>query len=330
MTYYLLGAMVSFIPRKLNMWKKHLFMVLLIALSFAIGVLDFLTGPFFQFSYFFIIPVGFASWYNGRLYGLMLAMVLPALQCLYFWNSWESTFGTIDISLNLLMQCLIFSAFTELIYRVAQNRSFRIQMLECLPVGMWVVDRNGRLMQTNLEGRGIWGGNPKAGPGEGNGPKLWQHGSGIPIEPGERPVMRALLRGESSKNEVLDMETPDGAKVVILSSAAPVRDVGGKIMGAVVINQDITEAKRLEKEREELIISLEDARKNIKILSGLLPICANCKKIRENNGTWEQMESYIHTHSEAEFSHGICPDCMHKLYPEYVIDGGLQEKSEVE
>jgi hypothetical protein len=52
-------------------------------------------------------------------------------------------------------------------------------------------------------------------------------------------------------------------------------------------------------------------------LSGLLPICANCKRIRDDTGYWQQVETYIHHRSDADFSHGICPDCMSKLYPDY-------------
>ena len=52
-------------------------------------------------------------------------------------------------------------------------------------------------------------------------------------------------------------------------------------------------------------------------ISGMLPICANCKKIRDDKGYWNQIEAYIGDHSEAEFSHGICPDCAKKLYPEF-------------
>jgi hypothetical protein len=66
---------------------------------------------------------------------------------------------------------------------------------------------------------------------------------------------------------------------------------------------------RLEKER------LEQALSQIRTLRGLLPICANCKKIRDDKGYWNQLESYIHDHSEAKLSHGICPGCMKKLYP---------------
>lgn len=60
---------------------------------------------------------------------------------------------------------------------------------------------------------------------------------------------------------------------------------------------------------------LVDAEKKIKILSGFLSTCSNCKKIRDDDGEWRQMEYYIRTHSEAEFSHGMCPECIKKLYP---------------
>lgn len=70
------------------------------------------------------------------------------------------------------------------------------------------------------------------------------------------------------------------------------------------------------KEREKLIAELETAVLKVKQLSGLLPICASCKKIRDEKGQWQQIETYIQNHSEADFSHGICPECSCKLYPE--------------
>lgn len=67
----------------------------------------------------------------------------------------------------------------------------------------------------------------------------------------------------------------------------------------------------------ELNRELKKALTEIKKLTGLLPICASCKKIRNDKGYWEQLEVYIEDHSDAQFSHGICPDCAKKLYPEY-------------
>ncbi len=75
--------------------------------------------------------------------------------------------------------------------------------------------------------------------------------------------------------------------------------------------------KQAEEERERLIAELQKALSEVKTLSGLLPICASCKSIRDDKGYWKQIESYIKDHSEAEFSHGICPDCIKKLYPEF-------------
>jgi len=76
--------------------------------------------------------------------------------------------------------------------------------------------------------------------------------------------------------------------------------------------------QRLEEKNENLAKALE----KVKQLSGLLPICCGCKKIRDDEGYWEQIESYISHHSEAEFSHGICPKCLVKLYPKLVDDDG--------
>ncbi|MDO9110649.1 MAG: hypothetical protein Q7U40_08340, partial [Desulfatirhabdiaceae bacterium] len=83
------------------------------------------------------------------------------------------------------------------------------------------------------------------------------------------------------------------------------------------LRQEAAESKRIETEREKLIRELHKALSRVKQLSGLLPICASCKKIREDSGYWTQIETYVKDHSEAEFSHGICPECAEKLYPEF-------------
>ncbi|HOJ32589.1 MAG TPA: hypothetical protein PKY35_09820 [Candidatus Hydrogenedentes bacterium] len=76
--------------------------------------------------------------------------------------------------------------------------------------------------------------------------------------------------------------------------------------------------KRTDLERERLITELQAALAQIKTLSGLIPICASCKKIRDDKGYWSQVEEYIRAHSDVEFTHSICPECMKKLYPEVV------------
>lgn len=96
------------------------------------------------------------------------------------------------------------------------------------------------------------------------------------------------------------------------------RDQKGLMFSAVIV--DISKQREVEAEREKLIEDLKYALSKVKKLSGLLPICASCKNIRDDNGYWNKIESYIHTHSEAEFSHGLCPHCAKKLYPDLDID----------
>ncbi|OGR01615.1 MAG: hypothetical protein A2511_06400 [Deltaproteobacteria bacterium RIFOXYD12_FULL_50_9] len=74
--------------------------------------------------------------------------------------------------------------------------------------------------------------------------------------------------------------------------------------------------RKAEAEQERLVGELQEALAKVKLLSGFLPICANCKKIRDDQGYWHQIEEYIRDHSEAEFSHSICKECVKKLYPE--------------
>ena len=78
---------------------------------------------------------------------------------------------------------------------------------------------------------------------------------------------------------------------------------------------EIAQRKEAEGAREQLILELQDALLKIRTLSGLLPICSSCKKIRNDRGYWEQIEVFIRDHSEADFSHSICPECTKKLYP---------------
>ena len=78
--------------------------------------------------------------------------------------------------------------------------------------------------------------------------------------------------------------------------------------------------RQAEDEKDSLIIELQKALDEVKTLRGFIPICASCKKIRNDKGSWQQIEAYISAHSDAEFSHGICPECAKKLYPDFVQD----------
>lgn len=92
------------------------------------------------------------------------------------------------------------------------------------------------------------------------------------------------------------------------------RDAEGNPLRAMGFHLDITARKRAELEREELIGRLEKAMSELKVLRGIIPICSCCKKIRDDRGAWRQVEAYLQEHSEAAFSHGMCPECVERSY----------------
>jgi PAS domain S-box-containing protein len=97
---------------------------------------------------------------------------------------------------------------------------------------------------------------------------------------------------------------------------SPIKDVRGIITHFLAVKEDITQRKKAEAEREKLINELQVALADVKTLSGLIPICSSCKKIRDDQGYWNILESYIMKHSDARFTHGMCPECMAKFYPD--------------
>jgi len=122
-------------------------------------------------------------------------------------------------------------------------------------------------------------------------------------------------QGDPRRSRLLEVEInrKDVSRMWAEVKIAFLRDQEGAPLELVGVARDITERKQSEKEREILQKRLEDAL--TKVLSGFIPICANCKKIRDENGNWKQIELYIQEHSEAKFSHGICPECAAKLNP---------------
>ncbi len=122
--------------------------------------------------------------------------------------------------------------------------------------------------------------------------------------------------GKLTRQEIALKRRDNGQLVIVSANIQFFHDNAENIQGIEGVYRDITDRIQAEKERERLIQELQQAMTNVKALSGLLPICASCKKIRDDEGYWKQIESYISAHSEAEFSHGICPDCLKKLYPD--------------
>ena len=125
-----------------------------------------------------------------------------------------------------------------------QSSDRRLQdVLDALPAGVWVVDQRGQIELANAASKEIWGGTPETALSPVGKDQAWWTETGQPVPPEEWGVTRALERGESSSHEELTVETADGAQKVIQNSAAPIRDAGGEIVGAVNVSEDITAKK---------------------------------------------------------------------------------------
>ncbi|MBN2106645.1 MAG: PAS domain S-box protein [Deltaproteobacteria bacterium] len=129
--------------------------------------------------------------------------------------------------------------------------------------------------------------------------------------------LQRLNSGEKIENYETLRRKKDGGVIHVALTISPIKNELGQIEGSSTIARDITSRKLAEKEREELLASLQDALANVKTLHGMLPICSACNKIRNDEGYWERIETYIRERSDAEFTHGICPDCAKKLYPQF-------------
>jgi hypothetical protein len=122
------------------------------------------------------------------------------------------------------------------------------------------------------------------------------------------PFLYGYLQWQSGKKGIRIENRP------VLAILKQVAEIEVKLSMA---QQEIEARKAAEMERDKVIEELKQTLSEVKTLRGFLPICANCKKIRDDKGYWNAIEAYIQDHSDARFSHGICPECAKKLYPKY-------------
>jgi PAS domain S-box-containing protein len=156
------------------------------------------------------------------------------------------------------------------------------------------------------------------------GKRLWEIGAFRDIEASKVAFLELQSKGYV-RYEDLPLETRDERHIDV-EFVSNIYSVDHKRVIQCNI-RDITLRKRIEEERRKLTHELQDALTKIKRLRGLLPICASCKKIRDDKGYWNELEAYISEHSEAEITHGFCPDCMKKLYG-VVLDEDTDSKKQ--
>ncbi len=207
---------------------------------------------------------------------------------------------------------------------LADSQRRLADIIEFLPDSTWAIDTEGRVVAWNRAIEKITGIKKKDILGKGN------YAYSIPFYGKRRPTLidLALKRDERYENEYLFVKEVNGELIASVSfspsfgkdgtylegKAAKLYDSEGNVVGAIESVRDITAMKRAEIDRERLIAELQEALANVQTLSGLLPICASCRKIRDDKGYWDQIESYIKRHTEVRFSHGLCPECAEKLY----------------
>ena len=220
-------------------------------------------------------------------------------------------------------------------------------IFEAAPASIYVIDRNGYIIEINPHHIKTFGQGKTTRDDYVN-----QHvfARQTLIQAGLIDKIKGLLSGKEFDEKEVYMPITSGGKDAFVNLKGLPMYQNGEIVGAIVISEDVTqlkkdreeliryrehleqlieertralqleniERKKAEIEKEAVIVELQKALDDVKKLSGMLPICASCKKIRDDEGYWHQVEVFIRDNSEVEFSHGICPECFIKLYPEYL------------
>jgi len=148
------------------------------------------------------------------------------------------------------------------------------------------------------------------------------------IHPEDKLILKKVFKelNPSDTPIVIRYVHKDGHTVWTEMVISPIYNSDRKITGFDSISRDITEQTIFEEDKEKAILELEKALFEIKTLQGLIPICAGCKKIRNDKDYWENIEIYLKQHLDVQFTHGLCPDCIRKYYPEYVNEIEKQNK----
>ena len=127
-------------------------------------------------------------------------------------------------------------------------------------------------------------------------------------------VLRQVLQTGVAKVFDVRVPRPDGDRYYH-TTVQPVVDGGGAVISAMCSSKDVTDRRRAEAELTERLGELEAALAHVTRLQGIIPICAHCHSVRRDPENWQQLEAYVSEHSEARFSHGICPACLERHFP---------------
>ncbi len=234
------------------------------------------------------------------------------------WNGEKKSLELSNTFLRIADQPIVsLSIFRDVTDRKQAEEALRTStakletLVQVSPLAIMLLDSDGNVQLWNTAAEQIFGWRSEKVIGHPN-----------PIVPlGKQDEYNTLSAQISTGKPITNLETvrqrKDGTFIDVSISSAPIYDAAGNVAGRMAIVADITLRKHMEGEREKLILELQEALANIKTLSGLIPICASCKKIRDDKGYWNQLEKYIIEHSGAKFTHGLCPECAEKFRSEF-------------
>lgn len=171
----------------------------------------------------------------------------------------------------------------------------REALVECMSDAVVVVDQAGHVLLQNSSAREILGGDKEAA---------------------ILGTVHHWLGGPKAKTWHGEIELPvDKTSRWLEVRATAIYDRWLEVAGRLLVIRDITAQKAIQKEKEDLIAELRSALHQVQTLEGLLPICAGCKKIRDDHGYWNHVENYLADHANLRFTHGLCPECAQKFFP---------------
>lgn len=205
-----------------------------------------------------------------------------------------------------------FNKMTEDLQKTTVSKDYVDNIIESMIDVLIVVDPNGKIITLNKATRELSGYQEENLLGK-SIETIFPEAEEIYFK--EKTLEKLIKEGEL-RNYETHLKAKDSKNIPILFNGSVVKDKDGRMIRIVCTARDITERKRIEQERERLIKELQKVIAEVKQLGGLLPICSGCKKIRDDKGYWNQIEEYISDHSEAIFSHSLCPDCLKRLYPD--------------
>jgi hypothetical protein len=184
--------------------------------------------------------------------------------------------------------------------KLTEKEAFNFALFQYNPALTVIVDREGRIVKTNAAKKRYGGRIPNIGD------IMYKDYASHHQCNMYQELMNAMESNSSRHFE----ELPYDDKILSVT-IAPFPQ------GAIIISSDITKQKKAERDLCNLVSDLKRALDEVETLRGLLPICAGCKKIRDDKGYWNHIEVYFHNHSHVDFTHTLCPDCIRHFYPEY-------------